>query len=109
MTGPVHRLSIPNFDTAECATENPELWFAEDTLTPVREDIELARAICQSCSQQVKCLAWGLRNEDFGMWGGLTSNERRHLKAGKTERLTHIDKALLKGTNGHVRISKDLY
>lgn len=101
MTGPVNRYAIPHFDKALCKGDDSELWFAEDTLNPVREDVELARAICVACLERVKCLAWGLRNEEFGMWGGLTANERRHLKSRKYHRLQHLDTELWKTENGN--------
>ena len=105
MTGPANKFDIPNFDLAVCKGEDPELWFAEDTINPVVQDVELARAMCMACGERLKCLAWGLRNEEFGMWGGLTANERKHFKARRFDRLTHLDKAVTEGIrNGNGRI-----
>jgi WhiB family redox-sensing transcriptional regulator len=40
-----------------------------------------AKAVCQSCSVRPDCLDAALRhNERYGIWGGLTDVERRHLR-----------------------------
>lgn len=38
-----------------------------------------ARAICSRCEVKAECLEYGI-NEEHGIWGGLTSVERRHLR-----------------------------
>lgn len=41
---------------------------------------ERAKEICQSCPVQNDCLDHALTvNERYGIWGGLTENERKHL------------------------------
>lgn len=37
---------------------------------------EHIREICEQCPIKRECLAWGLRHEAFGIWGGLTSYQR---------------------------------
>lgn len=45
------------------------------------DGIEYAKSICNGCSVRLFCLEEALdRNESFGIWGGLTTNERRALK-----------------------------
>jgi WhiB family transcriptional regulator, redox-sensing transcriptional regulator len=45
---------------------DPELWFAERP-----EDVEFAKALCQSCPVREACLAGALeRREPWGVWGG---------------------------------------
>ena len=49
-----------------CRQESPELFFAE---TP--QDVEIAKALCQSCPVRAECLAGALeRREPWGVWGG---------------------------------------
>jgi len=107
MTGPVNKLAIPDFDKALCKNEDPELWFAEDTVNPNIIDVEFARGLCRACPERVKCLVWALRYEDFGMWGGLTALERMALKSNKVWRLDHVAD-LIEGMNGNQRIRKPL-
>lgn len=45
-------------------------------------DIDAARAICAHCSTCVKCLFMALaRRESFGVWGGMSAEERAELIA----------------------------
>jgi len=90
MTGHVNRGAAPDLPDALCVTFDPELWFAEDTQYPVRADVEFARSVCVGCLERVKCLLWGLQTEEFGMFGGLTANERDHFKARRMDKLGHV-------------------
>ncbi len=90
MTGHLSRLHSPNFPQAACTNSNPELFFADDCVKPNPEHIKEARTICASCAERKSCLLWGLRNEQYGMWGGLTANERRYLRQGKIHKLTEV-------------------
>lgn len=46
--------------------------------TSERPDIEPAKAICRGCQVRVACLEWAiLVNEQDGIWGGMTTEERR--------------------------------
>jgi WhiB family redox-sensing transcriptional regulator len=70
-------------DKAECRSVGGDMWFAEKSeLSTIRE----AKRICRtSCEVQAQCLAYALEfDEPFGMWGGLTANERRDLRRGRT-------------------------
>lgn len=41
-----------------------------------------AKAVCASCTVRAQCLDQALeRGERYGIWGGLTDLERRHLRA----------------------------
>ncbi|MBT1164577.1 WhiB family transcriptional regulator [Bifidobacterium felsineum] len=44
-------------------------------------DVSQAKAICDDCPVKTECLDHALRmNEQYGIWGGLTVNERRALR-----------------------------
>lgn len=62
-------------DQAACHGLNPDLFF------PVSEDDAApALAYCAGCPQRVECLAWAIRNgERYGIWGGLTEQQRRRI------------------------------
>lgn len=81
-----------DFQLAECAKSgiDPEWFYAEDCVSPNKLAIERARSICSICVIQHDCLSYGLKHEAFGMWGGLTSNERTALKKGQRNRLAHV-------------------
>lgn len=49
-----------------CRTNDPELWFAEQSA-----DVERAKALCRECPLASGCLAGALeRREPWGVWGG---------------------------------------
>jgi WhiB family transcriptional regulator, redox-sensing transcriptional regulator len=39
-----------------------------------------AIAICNGCPERDVCREWGLENERFGIWGGLTEEKRKQLR-----------------------------
>lgn len=61
---------------AACATADPALFFPDEAGR--QHDYTEARAICGGCEVRGACLEAGLR-ERFGMWAGLTPNERAKL------------------------------
>ncbi|MER5887278.1 WhiB family transcriptional regulator [Streptomyces sp. NPDC001941] len=62
--------------SALCTTVNPEVFFATVPFV-----VEIARRVCERCPVQRACLQGALeRGEQYGMWGGLTPEERRELR-----------------------------
>lgn len=41
-----------------------------DSLTATDAEIDAAKSHCLRCWDRPECLAWGLKNEDSGLWGG---------------------------------------
>jgi len=63
-------------DKAACYGIDPEIFFP-----PSEEDAALALSYCGVCGIKEICLAWALRNrERYGVWGGLTEQQRRRLQ-----------------------------
>jgi WhiB family redox-sensing transcriptional regulator len=61
-----------------------EVFYPAPNETPSarRERERAAKRICASCAVRVECLAYALRsNEQLGVWGGMSENERRDLVA----------------------------
>lgn len=67
------------FEAPLCAQVGGEWWF------PDKEDnnitAQIARSICARCPHKVECAEWGIANEDYGVWGGLTRKDREHIRA----------------------------
>lgn len=64
---------------APCATVDPDLWFANKGHNDVTA---AAKRICGSCRYKAPCLLEALdRGEEYGVFGGLTADERRALRA----------------------------
>lgn len=66
---------------AACLTEDPELFFPIGNTGPAIAQIEQAKAVCHSCEVMDDCLKWAMEtNQDAGVWGGLSEDERRSMK-----------------------------
>jgi WhiB family redox-sensing transcriptional regulator len=42
-----------------------------------------AKKICAACPVLAECRAHALENEEYGVWGGLTANQRREVRLGR--------------------------
>ena len=64
-------------DQAACASEPNGMFFpAEDDL----EAVMTAKEVCADCPVRRQCLEYAMESpEEFGIWGGKTSGERRHM------------------------------
>jgi WhiB family redox-sensing transcriptional regulator len=68
-------------DHAACRDTNPDLFFPVGTTGPAIEQIEQAKAVCGECPAQSACLEFALvTNQDSGVWGGTSEEERRKLR-----------------------------
>jgi WhiB family redox-sensing transcriptional regulator len=64
-----------------CLEEDPELFFPIGNTGPAIDQVEAAKVICRGCEVADICLKWAIENrQDAGVWGGLSSDERRALK-----------------------------
>lgn len=71
-------------DQAACLTVDSELFFPIGNTGPALAQIEEAKAVCATCSVVDICLKWALdNNQDAGVWGGTSEDERRSLKRRK--------------------------
>ena len=68
-------------DDAACRTVDPELFFPVGNTGPALDQIERAKAVCGRCPVTEQCLQYALEtNQDSGVLGGLSEDERRALK-----------------------------
>lgn len=66
---------------AACRDTDPDLFFPVGTTGPAIEQIENAKAVCKQCDAQSDCLEFALAtNQDSGIWGGTSEEERRKLR-----------------------------
>ena len=72
---------------AACIDEDPELFFPIGSTGPAIEQAEAAKSICRRCPVTESCLEWALEtNQDAGVWGGLSEDERRSLRRSRQRR-----------------------
>ena len=64
-------------EDAACAETDPDAFFPE-----MGKSAEPAKSVCARCPVVAECLKAAVEgNEEFGVWGGLTTSERRPLRA----------------------------
>ena len=68
-------------DEAACRDLDANLFFPAGETGPAAIQIEQAKAICRGCPVQRQCLDFALAtHQDYGIWGGLTEDERRMIR-----------------------------
>jgi WhiB family redox-sensing transcriptional regulator len=68
---------------ARCRDVEPETFFPVGTTGPAAAQTQAAKAICALCPVKDECLEWALgagSSSEYGVWGGLTEEERRGLR-----------------------------
>jgi WhiB family redox-sensing transcriptional regulator len=66
---------------ASCARHTPELFFPVGETGLGGTQIAMAKRICIGCPVRQECLDYALAsNQRFGIWGGLTEEERRPVR-----------------------------
>jgi WhiB family transcriptional regulator, redox-sensing transcriptional regulator len=86
MSLPASVIALANADygwraQALCRDTDPELFFPIGTTGAALVQIEQARAVCRQCPVQADCLEFALTtNQDSGIWGGTSEEERRVLR-----------------------------
>ena len=68
-------------DQSACRDTDPDLFFPVGTTGPALEQIENAKAVCAEFEARQPCLEFALStNQDSGIWGGTSEEERRKLR-----------------------------
>lgn len=81
-------------DDAACRDTDPDLFFPVGTTGPALEQIAAAKAVCVQCDVQAECLEFAIvSNQDSGVWGGTSEEERRVLRRQHVARLKAARKA----------------
>jgi WhiB family redox-sensing transcriptional regulator len=68
-------------DEAVCRDTDPDLFFPIGTTGQALLQIDRAKQVCNECTVQVSCLEFALEtNQDSGVWGGTSEEERRDIR-----------------------------
>ena len=68
-------------DDAICRDTDPDLFFPVGTTGHALFQIDRAKEVCTECTVSSECLDFALEtNQDSGIWGGLTEEERRVIR-----------------------------
>jgi len=67
---------------AACRDTGPDLFFPVGLTGPAAvEDADAAKAVCRNCPVCAECLEFAMvSNQQAGVWGGATEEERRTLR-----------------------------
>jgi WhiB family redox-sensing transcriptional regulator len=79
-----------------CSESFPDAFFPEEVedangkviSSSYKHEYE-AKLICAECPLRIQCLTFALENNEPGIWGGTTDNERRLMKRTKRDPETH--------------------
>ncbi|MFP5486870.1 MAG: WhiB family transcriptional regulator [Acidimicrobiia bacterium] len=68
-------------DHALCSGTDPDLFFPVGTTGQALVSIDHAKRVCAQCTVTSECLDFALEtNQDSGIWGGLSEEERRQIR-----------------------------
>ena len=68
-------------DHALCRDTDPDLFFPVGTTGQALVTIDQAKSVCLQCTVTQECLDYALdTNQDSGVWGGLSEEERRAIR-----------------------------
>ena len=68
-------------DGASCAEVDSDLFFPVGVTGPAVGQIAAAKAVCSQCPVQTQCLEFAITtNQEYGVWGGTSEEERRALR-----------------------------
>lgn len=65
---------------------DPEIFFPDPT---DREGIAKAKEVCAKCASTSECLSFALKTNSYGVWGGMTDEDRKSYKR-KMQRSSHV-------------------
>jgi WhiB family redox-sensing transcriptional regulator len=67
------------FENPHCAQVGVELFYPE-VGNAERYHTQKAIEICKSCPHLTECAEWGINNERYGIWGGISQSKRKIIR-----------------------------
>jgi len=66
---------------ALCRDTDPELFFPVGSTGQALQQISAAKEVCCECTVKTECLEFAIEtNQDCGIWGGTSEDERRNIR-----------------------------
>jgi hypothetical protein len=63
------------FQDASCKGMDTELFYPDKRMLP-QDEARFFNMLCHTCPVREACMEWGLAHEKYGIWGGLTQDQR---------------------------------
>lgn len=77
-----------------CQESDPEIFYSGTTEMP--RAWQDAVKLCKGCPVRAECAAYAIEAEEvFGVWGGLTANQRKMIRRGKTSPKLEMSRDLI--------------
>ncbi len=74
-------------DHAACLGHDTERFYPSGTTGAALDQAEQAKAVCAGCKVRAQCLDYAMdTNQDAGIWGGMTEDQRRTLRSSRQRR-----------------------
>jgi len=70
------------YENPICAEIGVEFFYPETNQIGKLHIKKLAN-FCKLCSHLTECAEWGIYKEEFGVWGGLSANQRKVIRRAK--------------------------
>jgi hypothetical protein len=64
-----------DYEDPRCKGIDTDIYYPPEEEQP--RELKTIREICGNCTHKTECAEWGIRNERFGIWGGLTQAQRK--------------------------------
>ena len=98
-------VNTPRWNGSEACLvlEDLDFFFSEFPL-----DIALAKDICAECPMIAACRAYAMKHENYGVWGGLSADERYKLRGSREAYETHEIAELIREKDFILHKSADL-
>jgi WhiB family redox-sensing transcriptional regulator len=86
---------------AACASLDPAIFFPIGHTETAHEDVDTAKRVCNSCPSSASCLSFAIEtNQEYGVWGGTTEDERRVLRRSWRKAKSEASTIYLDATSG---------
>ena len=66
------------YEAPLCAEIGGDWWFIDKDDNNI--NASLPKSVCGRCEHRVECAEWGIQNEEYGIWGGLTPRQRQKIR-----------------------------
>lgn len=77
----LHRL-LDEYDHEPVCRQDPDLFHPEKfNGTANHGDVNTAKKVCNACPIRRECAAFGMKWDEYGIYGGLTPSDRRTLRS----------------------------
>lgn len=70
-------MEYPNLTNGLCREVGEEFFFPDKN---DKETAAIAKNICKNCTVITECGDWAIKHEEFGIWGGLSTTDRKLLR-----------------------------